>query len=267
MSDAELSRLVAKKRFGQHFLHEAGVVRRIVAAVAPRPGDNLIEIGPGPGALTPALLEAAGALRAIEIDRDVIPHLRAACGDRPGLEIVQADVLTVDFRRLADRGPLRLVGNLPYNISSPLLFHVLEAADCVRDMHFMLQKEVVDRICAAPDTEDYGRLTVAIAARAEAVPLFNVAPGAFQPPPRVDSAVVRLIPRPPPFPVRDLATFDRVVKQAFSQRRKTLRNTLRGLLDADAIQAAGIDPGTRAEQLAPEQFARLAGRLAVFSNP
>jgi 16S rRNA (adenine1518-N6/adenine1519-N6)-dimethyltransferase len=248
----------ARKRFGQHFLHDPGVIARIVRAIAPRPGDTLVEIGPGLGALTVPLLEAGGALTVIELDRDVIPHLREACGGGAGLEVVQADALRVDFTALAAGRTLRLAGNLPYNISTPLLFHLLEHAAVIRDMHFMLQKEVVRRICAEPDTADYGRLTVTLAARAEAAELFTVGPGAFNPPPKVDSAVVRITPRPAPFPIRDLARYDRVVTLAFGQRRKTLSNALRGALAPGAFEAAGIDPKARGETLSPEQFARLA---------
>lgn len=251
----------AKKRFGQHFLHDASVIERIVRSIAPQPRDRLVEIGPGLGALTAPLLHAAGALTVIEIDRDVIPHLRTACGRHPGLTIIQADVLKVDFRALAQGGQLRLAGNLPYNISTPLLFHLLEHADAVQDMHFMLQKEVVRRMCAAPDTEDYGRLTVALAARAEAVELFTVGPEAFRPPPQVDSAMVRVRPRSAPFPIRDLARFDELVRLAFSQRRKMLGNALRTACGAQSFVAAGINPQARAETLSPEQFARLANTL------
>ena len=252
----------ARKRFGQHFLHDANVIAKIVRAIAPKTGETVAEIGPGLGALTKPLLDAAGKLQVIELDRDVIPHLLKACGDSPALTIHQADALSFDYRALKPaEGKLRLCGNLPYNISTPLLFHLLEQSDAIADMHFMLQKEVVQRICAEPDSEHYGRLTVAIAARAAAVSLFEIGPGAFRPPPKVDSAVVRLTPRPPPFVIADLARFDEVVKRAFAQRRKTLNNTLKGLLSTEQIRAAGIDPGARAEQLAPVDFARLAAQL------
>ena len=252
----------ARKRFGQNFLHDPAVIGRIVRAIAPRPGEPLVEIGPGLGALTVPLLAQAGALTVIEIDRDVIPRLREVCGDAPGLTVIQADALDVDFAalRAPDGERLRLIGNLPYNISTPLLFHVLEAAGHIRDMHFMLQKEVVRRMCAAPDTEDYGRLTVTLAARAEAAELFTVGPGAFRPAPQVDSAIVRVTPRPPPFPIRDLARFDRIVRLAFGQRRKTLANALRGTVGPAQFAAAGIDPRARGETLSAETFARLANQ-------
>lgn len=251
-----------RKRFGQHFLHDRSIIERIVHAIDPRPDDRLVEIGPGLGALTQSLLSRAGRLTAIEIDRDVIPKLQDACGLHAGLTVVQADALAVEFRslwsELPGEGKLRLAGNLPYNISTPLLFHVLEAADVIRDMHFMLQKEVVRRMVAAPDTEDYGRLTVTLAARAAVSELFTVKPGAFWPPPQVDSAVVRIVPRPAPFPIGDLARFDRVVTLAFGQRRKTLANALRGAVGPEQFATAGIDPRARGETLSAEQFARLA---------
>jgi 16S rRNA (adenine1518-N6/adenine1519-N6)-dimethyltransferase len=254
----------ARKRFGQHFLHEQGVVDRIVRAIDPRPGEALVEIGPGLGALTLPLLERVPALTVIEIDRDLIPQLQAASGHAPGLTVIQADALEVDYAALRTRlgpEPLRLIGNLPYNISTPLLFRVLEAVGAIRDMHFMLQKEVVRRMCAAPGTADYGRLTVSVAARAEVAELFTVGAGAFKPPPQVESAVVRLTPRPPPFPIADLARFDRVVKLAFGQRRKTLANALRGTAGPADFAAAGIDPKARGETLSAAEFARLANGL------
>jgi 16S rRNA (adenine1518-N6/adenine1519-N6)-dimethyltransferase len=255
--------LHAKRRFGQNFLHDPGVIERILRSVDPRPTDTLVEIGPGLGALTLPLLERAGRLTAIEIDRDVVPLLRERCAAHPGLTIVEADALKLDFRPLAAPGTrLRLVGNLPYNISTPLLFHLLGQADAIADMHFMLQKEVVDRMCAAPDEEAYGRLTVALAARCELAHLFDVGPGAFKPAPKVHSAVVRLLPRAPDFEIADPALFDRVVAQAFSQRRKTLANALKPVTDAATIARAGIDPRARAETLHARDFARLVGVMA-----
>ncbi|TXH03916.1 MAG: 16S rRNA (adenine(1518)-N(6)/adenine(1519)-N(6))-dimethyltransferase RsmA [Nevskiaceae bacterium] len=253
----------AKKRFGQNFLHDGGVIERIVRSINPQPGDALIEIGPGLGALTVPLLRRLGRMRAVELDRDVIPHLRAATGDDPGLEIIMADALKVDYGALAPAGgKLRLAGNLPYNISTPLLFHLLRYADRIADMHFMLQKEVVDRMAAAPGEDDYGRLTVALAARAQVSKLFTVGPGAFRPAPKVDSAIVRLVPRPPPFEIADLTLFDRIVTAAFSQRRKTLANGLKGLMTAQQIGEAGIEPGVRAERLSAADFARLTAVAA-----
>ncbi len=253
-----------RKRFGQHFLHDPRVITRILTALDPRKDDRIVEIGPGRGALTAPLLARITQLDVVEIDRDVVAPLQAACGDAPGLRIHLADALDFDFASLARPGEkLRLVGNLPYNISTPLLFHLLTQAKVVRDMLFMLQKEVVDRMAAGPGEDDYGRLSVALAARAEVVHLFDVGPGAFNPPPQVDSAVVRLVPRPPAFEIADTTLFDRVVTAAFGQRRKQLGNSLRSLADADTIRAAGLEPRARAEEIAAEGFARLANLLAA----
>jgi 16S rRNA (adenine1518-N6/adenine1519-N6)-dimethyltransferase len=249
-----------KKQLGQHFLHEAGIIGRIVRAIDPKPGDRLVEIGPGAGAITIPLLQLHGELTVIEFDRDLLESLRAL-GD--GLHIVHRDVLEVDFTELAGGKPMRLVGNLPYNISSPILFHALEHAAVIRDMHFMLQKEVVDRMAAAPGSKVYGRLSVMLQAFCRVTPLFKVPPGAFRPPPKVDSAVVRLVPRPPgEIGLRDAALFAAVVEAAFAQRRKTLRNALSALCDAETLAAAGIDPGARAEALAVAQYVALANLLA-----
>jgi 16S rRNA (adenine1518-N6/adenine1519-N6)-dimethyltransferase len=260
-SESDAARPVAKKRFGQHFLHDPQVIERLLRAIDPRPGQTLVEIGPGLGALTRHLLERAGRLHVIEIDRELVPHLQRLCGTAPNLVIHAADALRFDFARLSENGtPLRLVGNLPYNISTPLLFHLFEYSSLITDMHFMLQKEVVERIVAAPGEAAYGRLTATVAARAQAVALFAVGSGAFRPPPQVESAVLRLVPRPPPFPLASLAAYDRIVAAAFAQRRKTIANALRGQLAAQAIAAVGLDPQARAEQLAPCDFARLADR-------
>ena len=248
----------AKKRFGQNFLHDTSVIERIIRSINPLPTDNLIEIGPGLGALTAPLLSKLGHLRVIELDRDVIPHLRKNCGDHPHLEIIMADALKVDYGSLAPADTkLRVIGNLPYNISTPILFHLLNFSDRIRDMHFMLQKEVVDRMAATPGDEAYGRLTVSLAARTEVKKLFTVGPGAFQPAPKVDSAIVRLTPRPPSFEIVDAKLFDQIVSAAFSQRRKTLSNGLKHLMTAKQIEAAGIEPGIRAERLSAAEFARL----------
>jgi len=254
----------AKKQLGQHFLHDIGIIERIVRAVDPKPGERLIEIGPGQGALTLPLLKRHGALTAIELDRDLLAHLRAA-GERVGaLELIHADVLKVDFGKLADGGMLRLVGNLPYNISSPILFHALEHAAVVRDMHFMLQKEVVERMAAAPGGKVYGRLSVMLQACCEVIPLFEVPPAAFRPPPQVDSAVVRLVPRAQEsIGIKDRATFELVVRDAFGQRRKTLRNALSKLCEDADFAATGIRPSARAEELAVAEFITLANHLAA----
>jgi 16S rRNA (adenine1518-N6/adenine1519-N6)-dimethyltransferase len=253
-----------RKRFGQHFLHERGVIDRILLALSPRDGERIVEIGPGEGALTLPLLARTGTLTAIEIDRDLIPRLRGAASGIGTLTIVEADALTIDLSALAAGGMLRLVGNLPYNISTPLLFHMLDHASVVTDMHFMLQKEVVDRMGAGPGSKVYGRLSVMLQARCTVEPLFMVPPGAFRPPPKVDSAVVRLVPLPPDqIAVAHRAMFDRVVRAAFSQRRKTLRNALQQLASAEKLAAAGIDPGARAEDIEVAAFIGLANALAV----
>ena len=249
----------AKKHLGQHFLHERRVVEKIVLAVDPKPGDRLVEIGPGQGAITFPLLQRHGSLTAIEFDRDLLAPLAAAAEGHGELTLLPGDVLGVDFTALAAGGRLRLVGNLPYNLSSPILFHALDHAAAIRDLHFMLQKEVVDRMAAPPGSKVYGRLSVMLQAYCSVTPLFSVPPGAFRPPPKVDSAVVRLVPRDPEdIGVDDQARFAAVVRAAFGQRRKTLRNALSGVADAAAIEAAGLDPGDRAERIPVEGFVRLA---------
>ena len=251
----------ARKRFGQNFLHDRHVIDRIVRAIHPKAGERLVEIGPGLGALTQPLLQAAGKLDVVELDRDLIPKLEQLCAGQGELVIHSADALKFDFCALAAGGKLRLAGNLPYNISTPLIFHLLDQAQCIDDMHFMLQKEVVERLAAKPDTSDYGRLSVMVQYRCKVEKLFLVPPGAFTPAPKVDSAIVRLEPHAVPPVDVDAAALEKLVAQAFSQRRKTLRNTLKGLLDAETIEAAGIDPQRRAETLSLEEFAALARRL------
>lgn len=248
-----------KKSFGQHFLHERGVIDKIVLAIDPRPGDAIVEIGPGQGALTLPLLAKHGALTAIEFDRDLLAPLAAAARDAGELTLISSDVLDVDLTALAAGGQIRLVGNLPYNVSSPILFHALAHAPAIRDMHFMLQKEVVDRMAAAPGSKVYGRLSVMLQAYCRVTPLFKVPPGAFRPPPKVDSAVVRLVPRAEQeIGIADRGRFAAIVRAAFGQRRKTLRNALQGVADAEAISAAGLEPGLRAEQVDVAGFVRLA---------
>ena len=249
----------ARKRFGQNFLHDPHVIQRIVDSIRPRAGQRVVEIGPGEGALTRELLPLLGQLDVVELDRDLIPRLESTCGALGDLRIHQADALKFDFCQLSP-GPaqLRVVGNLPYNISTPLLFHLLEMSHCIQDMHFMLQKEVVERITAQPGSGQYGRLSVMLQFHCETEMLFTVGPGAFHPAPKVDSAVVRLIPhRQPPVAV-DPAVLSQLVSRAFAQRRKTLRNNLKGVLDGDTIASLGIDPGIRPERLSLEEFARLA---------
>ena len=253
---------VARKRFGQHFLHDRGVIERIIAAIDPRPEQRLVEIGPGLGAITLRLLARLPELHAIEIDRDAIRHLGAVSGDSAALHLHEADALEFDLATLDDGRGLRVVGNLPYNISTPLLFRLIEQRQHIRDMHFMLQKEVVDRMAAAPDTKHYGRLTVMLAPWLSVEPLFDIGPGAFRPPPRVTSTFVRLAPRAHPLRIEQPRFYANVVAAAFSQRRKTLRNALKAMLSQEEIRAAGIDPGVRGETIAPEGFAALAAQLA-----
>jgi len=249
----------AKKQLGQHFLADRHYIDRIVMAVNPKDGDRLVEIGPGQGAITLPLLRQHPRLTVIEFDRDLIAPLTAAAAPLGELTIVQGDVLRVDFTALADGQPIRLVGNLPYNISSPILFHALEHAAVVRDMHFMLQKEVVDRMAAAPGSKVFGRLSVMLQAYCEVTSLFVVPPGAFRPPPKVDSAVVRLVPRDPAtVGIHDHRRFADVVRAAFGQRRKTLRNALNTVVSAEQFQAAGVRPDARAEQLDVAEFIALA---------
>lgn len=251
----------ARKRFGQHFLHDRAVLQKMVDAIDPQPGEALVEIGPGRGALTAPLLERCQPLTVIEIDRDLAAALRERYPSST-LMVHEADALKLDFAALSARcgQRLRVVGNLPYNISTPLLFHLLEAPTAILDLHVMLQREVIERICAAPGGRDYGRLTVMLAPWVDAEYLFDVGPGAFQPPPKVWSAVARLRVREQPRFTAD-ARFAKVVSLAFSQRRKTLRNTLKGVLDAAQIAACGLDPGARPETISPESYGKLAELL------
>jgi 16S rRNA (adenine1518-N6/adenine1519-N6)-dimethyltransferase len=256
-----MSQPIAKKRFGQHFLHDRRIVERILAAFGPKPSDHVIEIGPGPGVLTRGLAGRVACLEAVEIDRDLAARLADEFIESQ-LILHNADALEFDFCARARPGErLRLIGNLPYNISTPLLFHLLDQLDCIHDMLFMLQKEVVDRLAAAPDTEDYGRLSVMIQWRVKVEKLFDVHPGAFTPPPRVDSSVVRLTPHAtPPVQVQNPERFALIVKTAFAHRRKTLRNNLKNLIADDTFAAAGIDPARRAETLSLQEFAAICER-------
>jgi len=264
---ARLERPPRRKRFGQHFLHDPGAISRIVGALAPQPGDHLVEIGPGRGALTRSLLGFADAtLDAIEIDRDLAAELAPAFREAPRHALHVGDALEFDFTRLAAArgGRLRIVGNLPYNISTPLLFHLLSQRQAILDAHVMLQREVVQRLTALPGSGDYGRLTVMLAPWVSGERLFDLGPGAFQPPPRVWSAVVRLTmltaPRFAPSP-----RYAEVVQSAFAHRRKTLRNALARLMSRDEIAACGLDPAARPETLTPQDFNTLA--LALDRTP
>lgn len=257
-------RHVPRKRFGQHFLVDRGVIARIIRAIDPKPGEHIVEIGPGLGALTVPLLEHVGRLHVVELDRELCDRLRERY-PAERLAVHQADALRFDFTSLPT--PLRIVGNLPYNISTPLLFHVASSADRCRDLHFMLQQEVVDRMVARPSHPDYGRLSVMLQYRFRMERLFSVPPGAFRPAPKVHSACVRLVPRPSQERMAlDELEFARVVVKAFSMRRKTLRNTLHGLVSESELEALGIDPGVRAQTLPVEDFVTIANRLTKLTN-
>ncbi|HEX6828494.1 MAG TPA: 16S rRNA (adenine(1518)-N(6)/adenine(1519)-N(6))-dimethyltransferase RsmA [Burkholderiales bacterium] len=251
---------VPRKRFGQHFLHDRHIIDKIVAAVDPRPGDVVVEIGPGLGALTAPLLERVPQLHVVEIDRDLAGRLEADFGPER-LAVHRADALEFDFGALG--AGLRLVGNLPYNVSTPLLFHVAQFAGRLRDLHFMLQREVVERMVAAPSSSEYGRLSVMLQYRFDLEKLFLVAPGCFRPPPKVESAVVRLVPLRRHEPVAlDEKLFAAVVTRAFTRRRKTLRNALAGVAMVEELQGLGIDPGLRPENLAVADYVRIANLAA-----
>jgi 16S rRNA (adenine1518-N6/adenine1519-N6)-dimethyltransferase len=273
----------ARRRFSQNFLRDPATIERIVDAIAPQPGDHIVEVGPGRGALTAPLIARCGHLTAVEIDRDLAHSLQARFGPDQ-LTLLCADALKIDWEGFArlrpagfggparaspqGEGGLRIVGNLPYHISTPLLFAWMPVAEWVVDQHLMLQKEVVDRIVARPGGRDYGRLSVMLQYRYGVERLFNVAPGAFAPAPKVHSSVIRLVPRAP----GELATpasgaFARVVTAAFGQRRKTLRNALAAVMDEPAVRRAGVDPGARAETLDIAAFARLAEALTPGPFP
>lgn len=254
-----------RKRFGQNFLRDPSVIRRIVASVGPAPDQGLVEIGPGEGAMTEALLDVCHSLDAVEIDRDLAAHLERRFRNRAGFRLHLADALRFDFRRLAQNGKLRIVGNLPYNISTPLLFHLFGQLDAIGDMHFMLQREVVDRLAAGTGSPDYGRLGIMAQYHCRAEKLFEVYPESFFPRPKVVSAVVRLTPHAEPPVAADPEVLRRVVATAFSQRRKTLRNSVRTLFDEAELLGLGIDPNARAETLTLEQYARLAQRWSEKS--
>lgn len=257
----------ARKQFGQHFLADGNIIRKIIAAIAPRPGEHFVEIGPGQGAITAPLLAAGVRLDVVEIDRDLARELPARVNS-PRCTVHVGDALRFDFRRLAAPGEsLRLAGNLPYNISTPLLFHLLAQGPLFSDLHVMLQKEVGERMAAPPGGRTYGRLTVAVALRCSVERLFLIQPGSFRPPPRVDSVFLRLVPHPVALADdRTLRVADRLVTRAFSMRRKRLGNGLRGLLTAAEIQAAGVDEGARPETLAPAAWLQLARVKPALAN-
>ncbi|MCX7097636.1 MAG: 16S rRNA (adenine(1518)-N(6)/adenine(1519)-N(6))-dimethyltransferase RsmA [Methylococcales bacterium] len=252
-----------RKRFGQNFLHDHAIIYNILSSLQASPEEHWVEIGPGMGALTTPLLAMGLRLDVVELDRDLVVLLKDKYSHEPRLQIHSADALRFDFSSLVnDNQKLRIIGNLPYNISTPLMFHLLDNAPCIEDMHFMLQKEVVDRMCAAPGSKKYGRLSVMMQYYCTTELLFEVPPESFDPIPKVMSAIVRLVPHPqPPVLVDDLHKLNRVVTQAFSQRRKTLRNSLKKLIDEDAISALNIDPTLRAESLTLSDFAQLSNLI------
>lgn len=254
-----------RKRFGQHFLTDPGVIDAINRAIRPVATDVIVEIGPGQGAITNSLARAAGSLHAIELDRDLAAHMRVQYAHEPSVTMHEADALSFDFGSLGDR--LRIVGNLPYNISTPLLFHLLNYRDRIADMHFMLQKEVVDRMAAPPGSKAYGRLSIMLGCHFDIEALFDVDRLAFDPPPEVTSAVVRLTPLPSEtYAILDEAMFSRLVATAFSQRRKTIRNALRKDVEEQALTAVNIDPGQRPETVPIAAYVALSNLLARRPN-
>jgi 16S rRNA (adenine1518-N6/adenine1519-N6)-dimethyltransferase len=254
---------IPRKRFGQNFLHDHRIIYEIISSLQASPGEHWVEIGPGQGALTEPLLKEGLRLDVVELDRDLVALLKEKFKRHDNLRIHSADALKFDFASLVDDSrKLRVIGNLPYNISTPLMFHLLDNASCIQDMHFMLQKEVVDRICAAPGSKKYGRLSVMMQYYCATELLFDVPPESFDPAPQVMSAIVRLIPhQQPPVEVHDVAKLSKVVTQAFSQRRKTLRNSLKTLIAEEAIEALDIDPTLRAEMISLSDFAKLSNLL------
>ena len=256
-----------RKRFGQNFLHDKMVIQRIINSINPRQDDHIIEIGPGEGALTELVLEKTGKLDVVELDRDLIPLLKIRFVVQDGLTIHQADALKFDFCQLQQGSKkLRIIGNLPYNISTPLLFHLFDNSHCIEDMHFMLQKEVVDRIVAQPGDSAYGRLSIMLNYFCQAEYIFTVKPGAFRPAPKVDSAIVRLVPHiAPPVDIIDFEAFSNLVNFSFTQRRKTLRNILKGKLDIIQIEKLDIDPAIRPERLSLNDFARISNAITQLN--
>ena len=265
---AELYLHKARKRFGQNFLHDTAVIDRIIRAIHPQASEHLVEIGPGQGALTESLVSSGAELDVIELDKDLLPMLKLRFGLKDNFRLHEGDALKFDFTNLTTTpASLRVVGNLPYNISTPLIFHLLSHAHLLRDMHFMLQKAVVKRMCATHGNGDWGRLSLMVQYHCQVEHLFNVGPGAFTPAPKVDSAIVRLTPhRELPHPAQDYQALQRVVREAFNQRRKTIRNTLKNLLPESAIIAADVDCTKRPEQLDLAAFVRLADQLALLNK-
>jgi len=252
----------ARKRFGQNFLTDPQVIQQIISTINPASSDLILEIGPGQAAISNALADSGAELHLLEIDRDLAAQLDRQFASSDKVKVHTGDALKTDFARITNNRPFRLVGNLPYNISTPLLFHVLQWKHLIIDMHFMLQQEVVKRMAARPGSKAWGRLSVMCQVHCQVTQLFNVPPEAFSPSPRVQSSFVSLVPHPAsPVDIRNMDAFERVVNQAFSMRRKTLRNSLRTMLDAGRIEASGIDPGLRPEALGLEQFATLSNLM------
>jgi len=249
----------ARKRFGQNFLVDPEVIARIISTINPQAGELMVEIGPGRAALTDPLLKSGAELHLVEIDRDLAESLQQRLLPYPNGQLHVADALRLDFAELLQGRRFRLVGNLPYNISTPLLFHVLQWQSQIIDMHFMLQKELVDRMCSSPGSKAWGRLAIMVQYHCQVVRMFDVPPTAFSPAPKVQSSIVRLLPHPrPPVEIANMANFQKLVTQVFSHRRKTLRNCLKGMLEAEQIEALGIDPGLRPEMLDLNTFASLS---------
>jgi len=257
----------AKKRFGQNFLHNEAVISDIIDAINPEPGENLVEIGPGLGALTEPVIERAEKLSVIELDRDLAKRLRHHPFLAPHLTIYETDALNFDFAQLAiDKKPLRIFGNLPYNISTPLIFHLLTFKDKVQDMHFMLQKEVVQRMAAGPHCKAYGRLSIMTQYQCQVIPVMEIGPEAFKPAPKVDSAIVRLVPhRDIKNPVKDIAALNTVCLAAFNQRRKTIRNGFKNLISVAQLESLNIDANLRPENLTLDDYILLAN--FIVDNP
>jgi 16S rRNA (adenine1518-N6/adenine1519-N6)-dimethyltransferase len=254
-----------RKRFGQNFLTDHTIIQQIMGSIAIQPGQHWIEIGPGLGALTEPLLDSGVTLDVVELDRNLVKHLQHNFQHQTHLHIHSGDALNFDFGCLAYPGEsLHFIGNLPYNISSPIIFHLLESINCIEDMHFMLQKEVVDRICAAPGSKKYGRLSVMVQYHCATEKLFEVSAESFDPPPKVLSAMIKLTPHKlPPVAITNLNDLSYIVSKAFSQRRKTLRNALKNILTEREIVDLGIDPACRAETLTLKAFAKLSNSYSA----
>ncbi len=267
-SEHPLFKHQARKRFGQNFLNDTGIIDRIVRSISPKAEDNLVEIGPGQGAITSPLLQACSQLNVIEIDKDLIPILLAQFAKYKDFKIHQEDALKFDFSTLALQKPLRIVGNLPYNISTPLIFHLLSFQQQISDMHFMLQKEVVERLASQAGDKHYGRLSVMVQYYCQVDYLFGVPPECFSPQPKVDSAIVRLTPFSSlPYIASNVELFSKVVNLAFQQRRKTLRNSLKQLLDKEQIALLPVDTGLRPENLSVEDYVNLSNFIDDKINP